>query len=389
VNSLITLLCLSILLLATSCALTPWRNPQASQLAAGQYPGGHCIVETDNSLRVLLGFEEILIGSDGQERQRQAYGMRPMQLPDQNYAADHQLLEGPEDWLGTCRRDGYLEVWRNPVTAGGFSRIGEQYTPLGIWLPGQYPPGEYCALLDNQVLSTGRDQSLSSFDYDGREQWNFLMGAPARLLATVGSEQVHAASADGWLYALDLQGALLWQHETASQLAALLPDGNIVCVSRSGALLCLDQEGREIWQHALDREPEELRCSGDLIWYAAEGRLHCITAAGRPMASSWNDKLALRDLVPGPDGRIYVSAFPRPPSGSAQALHEAWWPLDGTLYCYDADARLLWEYPRLRTGYSIVPAYNGQCWLIDFDPFTFGNQHSMLLIGQRTDSVGS
>ena len=386
----------AILCLLNSCVRRfQTTQPEARALASASWPGGHFLLQDDNSLRILVGFEETEISNDSTEGMRTAYGQRPLQLPDQAYAPDHELLQGPDGWLATCRRDGYLEVWRDENPNVGFTSFGEQYTPLPIWLPGQYPAAESVCLLEERILTTAAEQSVVCLDYFGRGQWSFLMGAPARLLVDEDKSQIYAASGDGYLYALNLQGELLWQHETASHLAALLQDGNIICVEEDGSLRCLDAAGGELWQHPCEQEPTELRSCGGLLWYVESGSLACLDEAGKSLDCAWDTRFAVIDLLPGPDGQLFVSGLPRQSARLHTGANPIWSIDRHRLFCFTERAELLWQLPEMTPGHAIIPGHNAQCWLVDLDPFAYGNNfgsgqpQNMLLVGLYSESVRS
>ena len=75
---------------------------------------------------------------------------------------------------------------------------------------------------DGQLLVTGYDNNLYSLDPNkGAENWIFE-GAGNRYVASplVAGEMIFAASADGFLYALDMAGNLLWSFETEQPIWA-------------------------------------------------------------------------------------------------------------------------------------------------------------------------
>ncbi|MEZ5339585.1 MAG: PQQ-binding-like beta-propeller repeat protein [bacterium] len=385
----VLLVCLALAHMLSGCKRTDDALvPDASVLASGNYPGGHFALQADNSLRMLLDFTTGELAADASLGSWQSYGSRPRMRPDQNLRADHELLAGPEDWLATCRRDGYLEVWRDGNPDEAFWRIEELYTPLPLWPGSQYPVTDSCRLLEEQVLVTARDQSLVSFDYGGDEQWRFLMGAPARLLLDDQNQQILLASMDGNLYCLNLQGELLWQQPSGGQQADLLPDGRIVHSGLEGGIHCLDAVGKLLWDYGNDQQIDELRYSGGRIWFATAGRPGCLDIDGTALELDWPEELELRDLVCGLSGEVFLSGFPHPDSIQAQTAAGGL-PVaaSGWLLCFDEQGRRLWAYDVLLPTAAIIPAHERQCWLISFQDSGGGN--SLLRIGLPLSSQGA
>ncbi|MCB1216804.1 PQQ-like beta-propeller repeat protein [bacterium] len=357
-------------------------------LASGDYPGGHFALQADNSLRMLLEFNTGEVAADGSLGSWDYYGSRPLMRPDQDLRADHELLAGPEDWLATCRRDGRLEVWRDGNPEEGFWKIEELYTPLPLWPGSQYPVADSCRLLEEQVLVTARDQSLVSFNYSGDKQWQFLMGAPARLLFDDQHQRILLASMDGNLYCLNLQGELLWQQPSGGHQADLLPDGMIVHPGLEGGIHCRDADGKLLWEYGAELKIDELRCSGGRVWFAAEGRPGCLDADGTALELDWPEELVLRDIVSGLSGEVFLSGFPHPDSIQAQTAAGAQpMPATGWLLCLDEQGRRLWAYDVLLPDAAIIPAHERQCWLMSFQGI--GTGYSLLRIGLPLSSMGA
>ncbi|MCB1187401.1 PQQ-binding-like beta-propeller repeat protein [bacterium] len=343
------------------------RVPKAMELASGDYPGGHYQLQVGNRLRVMMNFNDALIEDDASLGGWNYYGSRPMMLPDQEVLADRELLLGPDGWLATTRRDGYLEVWRNDDPDTGFARSGEIWTPEPFWPGSQYPAADTCVLLDDVLLTTILEQSVTCFSYEGQEQWNFLMGAPARLLLDDG--KAFAASDDGFLYCLDMDGGLRWKKYSASHHAGLLDAGRIAYTAIDGGVECADPSGEVLWNALPGAEIRELRSSGGNLWLRIGDGLQGLDADGQSLALRWPDDLVVRDIVAGLNGETFVSGFPAeypdPTAGSPNATSMVATPVTGLLFCYDSAGNRLWLYQGLQTGMRIIPAHDRQCWLVD------------------------
>ena len=130
------------------------------------------------------------------------------------------------------------EKWRYP----------EKPNPKGFYANPVLTP-------DGQLLVPSYDNKLHSLDpTTGSEKWNFpdahnrLIGSPL-----VANNMIYQPSSDGYIYALDMTGKLVWEKETSEPLwaqPATLPDcGCIYVASMDHTVYSFDAStGELLWQ---------------------------------------------------------------------------------------------------------------------------------------------
>ncbi len=112
------------------------------------------------------------------------------------------------------------------------------------------------ALADNLLILTSFNKSVYALNADSGElEWTFT-GPTDRLIApaTVYENTVYVASADNFLYALDLEGKLKWKFETKAGLwGAALPTAERIYVpSLDHNLYAVDANGKQLWAASLN-----------------------------------------------------------------------------------------------------------------------------------------
>ena len=127
-------------------------------------------------------------------------------------------------------------------------------------LPATGPPYEYDYRHSSPTLGKGviyigsADGNLYAVDVEsGRERWRFATGDRIRSTPTVSGGRVYVGSWDGRVYALDAStGEEAWRFDTGNRVqgSPAVAAGRVVVGSRSAKLFCLDAgTGEEIWIH--------------------------------------------------------------------------------------------------------------------------------------------
>ncbi len=84
----------------------------------------------------------------------------------------------------------------------------------------------------------------------GKELWRFRTGKYGNSASpVVHNDVVYVPTRDGVLYALDMDGKLIWRFRAGENVGPLSVSGGMVCIgSCDNNLYALDMEGREIWR---------------------------------------------------------------------------------------------------------------------------------------------
>lgn len=222
------------------------------------------------------------------------------------------------------------------------------------------------AILDNNIYVGDYKNTFYSFNADsGMKNWEFT-GAKNRYIggATISDGLILAPNADHYLYALDLNGKLVWSFESGEPLwsAPLVENGVVYLSSMDHSLYALDlQSGKTIWQVEL---------GGAIVYSPAmdEDNLYVATMANEVVAVRKTDgkivwqNMANDGLWSQPaayDGRIYYGDF------------------SGKIYAVSSEqGQPVWDYtmgemvsgaPAIMPEGVVFAGENGKLLALDFD----------------------
>jgi len=149
------------------------------------------------------------------------------------------------------------EIWRYPAEANGKTTF---YAPPGL-------------TSDNQLIVGSYNYILYSLDpANGMEKWSFTNGANRFISSPLITEDaIYASNTDNSLYALGLQGNLLWSYETEGE---------------QWAQPVIDPDGSKVYIPCLDHYLYAVSTDGKLIWKSKESLGGAVI--GSPAISSEN-----------------------------------------------------------------------------------------------------
>jgi len=266
----------------------------------------------------------------------------------------------------------------------------------------------YPLLAQGEMLLVGCEHNgaLLAVDLDtGAERWRFYTGAPVRMAPAGDGRRVFVASDDGYLYALDAQGKLLWKFRGGPSPRKVIAHQRLISAWPGGAdpvvdgsrvffvaghwpvdgvyIHALDTEtGRPVWTNssALYRPHGATQVAGGKLFvYGHGGSGAYDTPTRKPLAEklpklSLPEELAVPDGVDGDvvdarmhagrrivvtaQGRIYCFAD-RPAEKVGRARRSAKVPAADSGKPTDSEAaRRLLERTGVREGYALVLGLN-------------------------------
>lgn len=194
------------------------------------------------------------------------------------------------------------------------------------------------ALGDNAVYFPCEDRHLYALTMDGKLLWSYKTATPVVAAPAIGGDgTVYCADDSGLVYCLNSQGILKWTfltHDEVDNGLTIGPNGTIYVPSDS--LYALSPAGKELWaQGAQEEDNPFFGCAigpeGDIYAGNMDGYLYRLEPkAGRIV---WRTPTEDEDEIHcepvfGPDNTVYfgsddyyVSA--KPPSGPARTFFEA------------------------------------------------------------------
>ncbi len=189
-------------------------------------------------------------------------------------------------------------------------------------------------------------------------RWTFQTGGPVDASPAVGHGRIYVTSEDGNLYALNMQGQLLWKFQTPChdfEFGAVTPaigsDGTIYFASQicggerpNGILYAINPSGKQKWNFT-NPNPGEGVDSFTSPTIGPDGTIYVSDVGFRIFAFNpdgtvkW--QLATHGEVVGPpavapDGTVYVEIDDPPPTGSCQQA------LNKCLVALNSDGTIKW-----------------------------------------------
>ena len=148
--------------------------------------------------------------------------------------------------------------------------------------------------------------------------WRYATGGQIRSRPAVGTEgTIYAASEDGFLYAWDPAGNLLWKSDLGwlpSDCLALGGDGTVYAGLKNKDLLAINPSGHLLWRFHLDGLPAgdpAVAADGTLYIGTASGTLTALSHLGRPQWSITLPGAIIRAPAVDGAGTIYLIATDR------------------------------------------------------------------------------
>ena len=148
--------------------------------------------------------------------------------------------------------------------------------------------------------------------------WRYATGGQIRSRPAVGAEgTIYAASEDGFLYAWDAAGSLLWKSDLGWlpwDCLALGGDGTIYAGLKNKDFLAINPSGHLLWRFHLDGLPAgdpAVAADGTVYVGTAAGTLAALSHLGRPQWSITLPGAIIRAPAVDGAGTIYLTAADR------------------------------------------------------------------------------
>ncbi|MBW3015285.1 PQQ-binding-like beta-propeller repeat protein [Candidatus Woesearchaeota archaeon] len=102
-----------------------------------------------------------------------------------------------------------------------------------------------------EILVGSDNGNVYALDLEGKLLWKLKVGAAVRGSIMFCNEHVFFGSKDGFFYCLDANGSLKWKYNTKSEIEStpICHNGKIIFGVNDGMLYCLDLAGKVLWTY--------------------------------------------------------------------------------------------------------------------------------------------